>query len=312
MLKKKSLELIFMNQRFYILLLALFLIVTNACLFSQDDVYGRDHDFVQRSKEKRQPDDKRKIGYVFIDGKYIEPPYRFKTKNGILYINNKQACSEKLDQTIDLKKKDIYRAGYPPCISEESDWSERNDCKIGNANITYDQMMNLYYLKKYAVEDAYDSLINYYRNYPNVKSFEEFEELHGGVYKIICYNGNEILFQIDRDKFIKRHSGENGNKNKKVDKTIRMYIKIFHDDLREGCALFFQSNRSLKENSLITENELFAICRQDSLSNTISEELITTFTRNKGMVIKSVLEEYRSNNRFKKRIQKQERTIVND
>ncbi|MDD3685269.1 MAG: PKD domain-containing protein, partial [Bacteroidales bacterium] len=299
-----------MKPRFYVLLSIVFLLIANTSSFAQDDAYGNDDDFESQTKESKKSGKKINSGYVFIDGKYIEPPYRFKVKNGNLFVNNKQACTEKSYNTIELKKKDIYRAGYPPCISEESDWTERNNCKIGNTNVTYNEMMKQYYLKNYKVEGAYDSLINYYRNYPNVISFEEFEELNGGVYKIICYNGNEILFQLDREKFIKRHSDENVDKNKNVDKTIKMYIEIFQDNLREECAIFFQSNRSLKEKSLITENELFAICSQDTLSNAIPEDVITSFTRNKVSVIKSVLEEYEGNDSFKKRLLKQQRTTV--
>jgi len=176
--------------------------------FAQDDVYYSPNN--KQKKEKEEKDfnpKKRKInsGYVFIDGKYVEPPYRFKVKGNSLYINKQKACTQPTySWAIELKKKDIYRAGYPPCVSKDSDWDERKNCKIEGLDVSYDYMMKKYYLKKYKVDVAYDSIVNYYSNYPNVKSFEEFEDLGSGYYKIICYNGYETLYQFDKDNFIKK------------------------------------------------------------------------------------------------------------
>ncbi|MFY9590458.1 MAG: PKD domain-containing protein, partial [Bacteroidales bacterium] len=193
-----------------------------------------------------------------------------------------------------------------PCVSEDSDWDDRKNCKIEGLNVSYDYMMGMYYLKKYKVDVAFDSILNYYRHYPNVASFEEFEDLGSGFYKIICYNGYETLFQFRRDNFIKKYSEK---KSQKTNDVLEMYSEVFKSNLNDGIVLFFSSTQSIKEVNLTSEEDIFAICSYNSHDSLPSENVITSsFTINKKMVIKQVFEEYKNNNSFKNRIQNNKKT----
>ena len=284
------------------ILFILVLVFSASCVFAQDDVYYKPNN--KQKKEKDFNPKKRKInsGYVFIDGKYMEPPYRCKVKGNSLYINNQKACAgPTYRRAIELKKKDIYRAGYPPCVSEDSDWDDRKNCKIEGLNVSYDYMMGMYYLKKYKVDVAYDSIVNYYRHYPNVVSFEEFEDLGSGFYKIICYNGYETLFQFRKDNFIKKYSEK---KSQKTNVALERYSEVFKSGLNEGWGFFFNSELSFEKNSSLTESDLIKICMYGSLDSIPSEIMKTFFTNNIKDVINTVLKEYENNYNFKNRIHK--------
>lgn len=62
--------------------------------FAQDDVYYNENN---STKEQKTKTSKRKInsGYVFIDGKYIEPPYKVRSKGMAVYINGVQVTQAK-------------------------------------------------------------------------------------------------------------------------------------------------------------------------------------------------------------------------
>ncbi|MDY0143758.1 MAG: hypothetical protein RBR97_17875, partial [Bacteroidales bacterium] len=281
----------------------LVLVFAAGVLFAQDDVYYNPDN--QQTKEKREKLNKRKIntGYVFIDGKYVESPYRLRIKDGNLFINKTQACTQKI-YSDNLKQKDVFRVGYPPCVSRDSDWEERKNCKINGTDISYDYMMKKYFLKQYNIEIAYDSIINYYRHYPNVESFEEFEELNGGVYKIICHNGNELLYQFSRDNFIKKYGKEKSNKSLDV---VEMYLDISIHNLKNGYALFFDSDRPVSQKSFMSENDMAYICKTDTIDSLRRAEIIKPYTKNKN-IIKHVLEEYKNNVDFFKRIEKKRKS----
>ncbi|MBN2778551.1 MAG: hypothetical protein JXR36_12960 [Bacteroidales bacterium] len=273
--------------------------------FAQDDVYyNPDNQQTKGKREKREKTNNRKIntGYVFIDGKYVEPPYKVRIKDGNLYINKIQACTQKV-YFDNLKPKNVFRVGYPPCISKDSDWEARNNCKINGTDISYDQMMKKYYLQEFSAEIAYDSIINYYRHYPNVESFEEFEELNEGVYKIICHNGNEVLYQFSRDNFMKKYGEEKSNKSLDV---VGMYLDISKHTLKNGYALFFDSNRPVDQNSFMSENDMLYICKTDTIDSLRMAKIIKPYSKNNN-IIKHVLEEYKNNDVFFKRIEKNQK-----
>ena len=78
-------------KTFKLLFIVLSLVFATVVSFAQDDVYYKPNN--KQKKEKEEKDfnpKKRKInsGYVFIDGKYVEPPYTIKRKKCGIYINN--------------------------------------------------------------------------------------------------------------------------------------------------------------------------------------------------------------------------------
>ena len=105
-------------------------------------------------------------GYVFINGKYIEPPYKIKAKKDFITINGIKAL--KLKKPKPKKKLKIPKEfpGYPPdTIKNGADAITYINPKTGN-KIVAD--VYTYYYHKYGKEKARKLTIEYYCKLPGI------------------------------------------------------------------------------------------------------------------------------------------------
>lgn len=165
------------------LIFLVFFLANIGYLFAQDDVYGA---------PQTNNSNKINTGFVFINGKYIDAPYKIKIKNKILYINN-------IPVTTPLNPIKNPFEGYdkhlkkPPCLNKNSTLDDLRNCRESSTNLTYYDYMNCYYLKRYSFERAQDSLVEYIRSLPNVKSFEKQDN---GFWEMVLYDGEESGYAL--------------------------------------------------------------------------------------------------------------------
>lgn len=174
----------------------LVLVFATIFTFAQDDVYSTSEN--KKSKEKKEKEDiekpsKRKIhtGYVFIDGKYVEPPYKVKSKKGGIYINNIQITKHNLTEdkrkTIKIKKD----PGSPQNIDKMDNVNAIFKDTIQEYNINYVLANYYYYYSKYPDDIAMRLIKEFIQGLPNIKTVEGRETL-----KVTAWNGDTKLISV--------------------------------------------------------------------------------------------------------------------
>jgi len=113
-------------------------------------------------------------GYVFIDGKFIEPPYEFKNKNNKFYLNN-ILIGQTTEKVPNLRKlyNQIYRPYVPKNIDTNGGYQYFLSLRDTVFNVGIPSLAKYYYYKHYSYDAAIDSIIEYYRKFPNIESLEK-------------------------------------------------------------------------------------------------------------------------------------------
>jgi len=111
-------------------------------------------------------------GFVFIDGKYIEPPYVFEIKNdSILYINNEQIYTQIVKPYKPIPKVKHF-PGYPDSSYKYISYKDMWNLKVPEKNYTYIGAARDYFYTRFDKDSAYGLLANYIRKLPWVKSYD--------------------------------------------------------------------------------------------------------------------------------------------
>ena len=164
--------------------------------FAQDDVYSTPVN--RQSKEKKDKEDKEKLskrkiytGYVFIDGFYVEPPYKVRRKRGGIYINNIRITNHNLTadkrKTIKIKKD----PGSPQNIDKMDNVNVIFKDTIREYNINYVLANYYYYYSKYPDDIAMRLIKEFIQGLPNIKTVEGRETL-----KLTAWNGDTKLISV--------------------------------------------------------------------------------------------------------------------
>lgn len=175
----------------HIILAALVLVFAISISFAQDDVYNTGNK--TETKEKKEKINKRKIntGYVFIDGKYVEPPYRVSRKRGGIYINNIRITKHNLiadkRKTIKIKKD----PGSPQNVDKMDNVNAIFKDTIQEYNINYVLANYYYYYSKYPDDIAMRLIKEFIQGLPNIKTVEGRETL-----KLTAWNGDTKLISV--------------------------------------------------------------------------------------------------------------------
>lgn len=140
-------------------------------------------------------------GFVFIDGKYIEPPYHVKRKGYAVYINGIQVTKEFKQEKNPFNYN--HYLGIPPCLNKNSSLNDLIKCKEPYEKIPYLTAMSQYYYKNYKYSIAIDSIVNYLKKFPNIKRIEK----NGEFYTIESYIGETQTISI---------GGINAQKNSRI------------------------------------------------------------------------------------------------
>jgi len=167
--------------------------------FAQDDVYSTSEN--KQSKEKKEKDEKEKLskrkintGYVFIDGKYVEPPYNV-TRIGLKVLLNGKVIF------FSSKPKNPFKLNSKPkmpleSLNKGSKLDEISKIMNDEYNMSYIRLIRLYYLQKYSFEDACDSIKSFYAKLPNVKAVVPHEN-NNSIFEIYAYNGEMMIFSLE-------------------------------------------------------------------------------------------------------------------
>lgn len=246
--------------------------------FAQDDVYYTPNN--KQKKEKEEKDfnpKKRKInsGYVFIDGKYVEPPYRVKRRGLSIYVNDYKIGEYDVPKT---EKRIVYKThpGLPPNINKMDSIDAMMNARIEGTDIKYSTAIKSYLYTNYSYESSVDSLREYIASFPNIKSVSG-----EGLIDVEAYNGHKRKILISSSSFRKSYKAYN-SKEKKLNhkRSLRKYlhqvIGDYKSQLNQGDVFFIFQDTNLQskyrilryrdEKGLQIINKLNNVCLNDSLS----------------------------------------------
>ncbi|MDD4236902.1 MAG: hypothetical protein PHF99_12885, partial [Bacteroidales bacterium] len=177
----------------------LLIVVVSDISFAQDDVY-----YTPKNKQKKEKEEKdfnpqkRKInsGYVFIDGKYVEPPYRFKRKGKKLYFNDLIIREIKPDN---YKKNTIVvkeSPGVPPWITKMDSIDSYLKEQVPKYNMNYFSAQINYLYSHYKFEEVPELAKEYFMKFPNVKNVTG-----NTILTVEAYNGDTRNFIVGGKRF---------------------------------------------------------------------------------------------------------------
>jgi len=262
--------------------------------------------FAQK-EEKIRPGKPINTGFVFIDGKYIEPPYYVKRKGLAVYINGIQITKEFKQEKNPFTYN--HHLGIPPCLNKNSSLDDIIKCKEPFENLPYLAAMTQYYYKNYEYYTAIDSIAAYIRSFPNIKRLEK----NGDLWVLESYLGEIENYSIGGMSALKKSKmwGPNGT-GPKPKKEIMGFVDNIVESrkyaLRTNDVLIIFSNFESHTNLLSigrTEDDLpyiYKIMNSNYSNNDKIDSLVKLFgSRNKDN-IKKFVEGFKVSPQFHERI----------
>lgn len=180
-------------------------------------------------------------GFVFIDGKFIEPPYTVERKGMIVYLNDIQIVQEKKVLTKNdflLPKKDC---GIPPSLKKNDSIDNIYIDKVNEYNESYISVKLNYLYINYDFEIARGKALEYFRLLPNIKLAEGSD-----IVEVEAYNGDKrkIMIGGGSNRNFNRIFGPNGTglpHKKSYVRNVNQQVQSIGDALRSG-EIFFVFN----------------------------------------------------------------------
>lgn len=212
-----------------------FFVITASCfnLFSQVDSISN---FNMESEEI-------KTGHVFIDGKYIEPPYIVKREGMQIFINNNLVFDyQRPVSPFDFKQKPIANFNELDQNSPLGDIFKVRDTTYNKPLVN---VICSYYLEKYEYSVACDSIAEFYRSLPNVKSFINYQD-KVDAFEMISYNDESKPFSLQ--PFGRSFNNTYGPKSEselkqELDSRISYCYKDYSEGLHLNRLLIFVSSK---------------------------------------------------------------------
>ncbi|MDD3740419.1 MAG: hypothetical protein PHH30_04190 [Bacteroidales bacterium] len=282
-----------------------FFVITASCfnLFSQVDSISN---FNMESEEI-------KTGHVFIDGKYIEPPYIVKREGMQIFINNNLVFDyQRPVSPFDFKQKPIANFNQLDQNSPLGDIFKVRDTTYNKPLVN---VICSYYLEKHEYSVACDSIAEFYRSLPNIKSFKAYD-VQIGTFQMTSKNEESRIYTLipfGRDHNL--NFGPNSESiyvNKAVSRTNDTFEE-YCSDLKKGIMLIFISSNERETKFIrtrISTTEIKDFCnillsganqqnKIDTLTNIVvnrasAKKIIESFT-DKSVIIK-ILEQVSSLN----------------
>ncbi|MBN2777872.1 MAG: T9SS type A sorting domain-containing protein [Bacteroidales bacterium] len=182
-----------------------------------------------------------KTGHVFIDGKYIEPPYIVKREGTQIFINNNLVFDyQRPTSPFDFKQKPIANFNELDQNSPLDDIFKVRDTAYNKPLVN---VICSYYLEKYEYSVACDSIAEFYRSLPNVKSFTNYPS-KVDAFEMISYNDESKPFSLQ--PFGRSYNNTYGPKSEfdlkqELDSRISYCFKDYSEDLHLNKILIFIS-----------------------------------------------------------------------
>jgi len=267
-----------------ILLVGLVLFFTLSNCLAQDDAYNSIN---KREKTKNQ---KIKSGYVFIDGKYFEQPYKVKRKGLSVFINREKIFSiEKPHNPLKLKSKPEMPL---ETLNQNSSLNAISAIKNKEYNLSYIRLIRLFYLENYDFDSACDSIKAFYSTLPNVKSIEPHKKSNY-TFEIHAYNGEIVIFSLKNGRTFNKKYGparKNTFSRRNLIRSTEAMISYISEELLDNSLLFlFTDETSLKSyyKYPITQNGIYNVynilesnysdsIKIDNLNKTINNKYVSS------------------------------------
>lgn len=207
-----------------------FFVITASCfnLFSQVD---------NISNSKMQSEEI-KTGHVFIDGKYIEPPYIIKKEGTQIFINDNLVFDyQRPVSPFGFKQKPIANFNELDQNSPLGDIFKVRDTAYNKPLVN---VICSYYLEKHEYSVACDSIAEFYRSLPNVKSFINYPD-KVDAFEMISYNDESKPFTLQ--PFGRSYNNSYGPKSESdLDLIIDNDFVKYCDYLQYNSLIMFISN----------------------------------------------------------------------
>lgn len=177
-------------------------------------------------------------GFVFVDWKYLEAPYKIEERDLAIYINGVKVTRE--DEVEPLKKCCFdYDPGLPEGVPKDATMeSIYQEPKVPGGRSSLSAKLG-YLFSHYSYEEAYKKAIETYRSFPCVKSLERD---HTG-WLLECYNGTKsyisivdpVLYDVNR---IYGPGGTGPKPRKFHEKRVEKRLKKVKDALKTNRCFF--------------------------------------------------------------------------
>ena len=184
-------------------------------------------------------------GFVFIDGKYIEPPYVVEVKDKSILINKIKA-TEIINSDEKFKFSISSLPEIPNSLNKESSFEDIFKAINPITKRLYINEIFVYAYTNFNFNDALKVQLNYYKNLPNVKSIERKPDSNTW-WVIETFDGKKnkaIIGGPEAEYFYKNYGQESDNL--KIDKLLVLKTitaaKNIKQKLKESDLVFLFSN----------------------------------------------------------------------
>lgn len=250
-----------------------------------------------------------KTGFVFVDGGYIDTPYKIERKGLDIYINGNLAQSYE-DKFEGSNKNPFHykiKPEVPDGLNENSDLDDFYNAKDNVKGIPILNTTGYFYLN-YPYEVAIDSIVAFIEGFPNI---DHVKKQGVNKHKIILKNGQEtsIFIGVTAEKNAKRWGPDGPGKmsKRKYAKTINRSVQKIEEELSNDYLLIFTPDSDFQKISVNQTEKLIlvdSIMHDSSLDDenkTDSLIEIINITRHH-KPFENFVKNYKTSKQFKKRI----------
>jgi hypothetical protein len=256
-------------------------------------------------------------GFVFIDGKYIEPPYTIKRQGMTVTVNGTQILKMQKPESLYSFKK---RPQMPiETLNKNSSLDEINKIMHPDYARSYIQIFQYYFFEKYNYNTACDSIRNLYRSLPNVKSVENYKD-RNDIFEITAFNGDARKYSLS--PYGKIYSHDYGHESKKFYSRDELIlnaegeVQSIQNKLEQNKMVFFFTDKDLinriKSYSVSEENShlVYDVLQSDYNSNQKVDSLNNIFFDKE--FLKRIIKEYQKTEKIKNRLSSNNQKLLKE
>ena len=199
----------------------------------------------QAKDEARKPD-VINSGFVFVDGKYLDAPYRVEACDLAVYVNGVQASQK---EELEPYKKYCFEhdPGMPKGLTRNMSLEDCSKVKEPGG-LPFDTAKLQYLFSHFSYDEAYKNAVEYYRSLPCVKSLERNKD---GIWVLEGYDGDKrhISFAGWKMRQINKIYGPGGTgpePGKYYEERVDLIKQRYEQYLKDNkCLLIFLSQRGV-------------------------------------------------------------------
>jgi len=255
--------------------------------------------------EKEEPESINS-GFVFVDGSYIDAPYRVEARDLLIFINGIQITQPPYIGPNLIVTED---PGVPPGITKEVGVNDL--FKINwEEGLPYYIAKLAYLWGKYSKEEAQDKMMAYYKSLPCIKEAVRWRD--DGV-KLTDYKGKSCLV----DLFIHDWAFKPPPTEEELQEQVEKLANIYRERFEKGdCYFFFKKGIKLSMTERKAVNILREMC-DVLLDNTMDNQAKTNELLGLGLIpahdvdlAEMVVSNFQQNDQFDERLEALQQKII--